>query len=351
MKRFFSGVKLLLSTLLLSAPCLAKAQTGAALLQKAEALDRASRFAPAEAAYNQAARAFGKAGNLDGQSKALKELAAMQEHLADVYLQQAQGAAPAAAVAARPPTAARPATATPQPRAVAPAQPAALPRAAAGPVVGAMPLPGRMASGQPHGLFQYLSLFNEHRLYYFTPAGQVYVNPANFSAAGLAAVSPAWRGTFAINGKQMTIKWADGHATTGNYHYDPTGFGCEGSFVCVGPFGSARQLVGTFEGRNAATSVDANSLAVYRTLHLKADGTFTRDNLADAHAETNSGFTTDASGTSRQAGRWSLNGWVLTLADAQGTVRGLAFPTSTDDKTGEAIYFNFNGTIYHNNAK
>jgi hypothetical protein len=212
-------------------------------------------------------------------------------------------------------------------------------------------MPGRLASGRPVGLFYYMSVFNEQRLYYFTPAGQVYVDPANYSPAGLAAVSPAWRGTFAINGKQMTIKWADGHTTTGNYHYDPTGFSSEGSFVCVGPFANSRQLVGTFEGRNAAISVDASSLAVYRTLHFNADGTFTRDNLAASHAETNSGFTTETTGKSKQAGRWSLNGWVLTLADAQGTVRALAFPTIADDKTGKVSYFRFNGTTYHNNAR
>lgn len=91
----------------------------------------------------------------------------------------------------------------------------------------------------------------------------------------------------------------------------------------------ARRLVGTCVGRNAAVSIDANALAVSQTLHLKADGTFTRDHYAASHSEMHrsddSRFVTDASATAaQQAGRWSL-GWFLALTDAGGTVRGVAY--------------------------
>lgn len=220
------------------------------------------------------------------------------------------------------------------------------------------PLPGSTAGGRPVGLFFFVSSsdFNNQHTYYFTPAAQVYVDPANYTAAGLAAVSAAWRGTFAVSGPQMTIKWADGRTTSGNYHADPSGFSCQGSFMCVAPFASARQLVGTFEGRNAAVTVDANSLAVFKTLNIQADGTFTRDLYAASHSEVRhgdgSGLATDAATTKpRQAGHWTLNGWFLTLADAQGTVQAVAFPTDWDDKTGKTRKFQFNGTGYRNTSQ
>lgn len=214
-------------------------------------------------------------------------------------------------------------------------------------------LPGSTASGKPVGMFFFVSSsdFNNQRVYYFTPAGQVYLDPPVFSAAALAALPPAQRGSYAVSGRQMTIKWANGSTTTGNYHADPSGFSCEGSFMCVGPFTSPRQLVGTYDGHNAAATVDANSLALFRGLALKADGTFTRDTYAASHSEVrhadNTGLATDAAASGpSQAGRWQLAGWYLTLTDARGTVRGVAFRTDWDEKTDKTLKFRFNGTSY-----
>lgn len=191
-----------------------------------------------------------------------------------------------------------------------------------------------------------MDVFNRQDVYYFTPDGRVYRNPASFTAAGLAAVDPQWRGAFAINGAQMTVKW-DGRAPqTRNYRFDPTGFEWDGSFICVGPFASAQQLNGSFEGHNDAIATDANTLSLYRTLHFLPNGTFTRDLYAAAHLETNGGKTTDAASASNQTGHWALNGWYLTLTDAQGTTRGVAFRTDWDEKTDKTLKFRFNGTSY-----
>ncbi|MFD1469135.1 hypothetical protein ACFQ48_12950 [Hymenobacter caeli] len=213
------------------------------------------------------------------------------------------------------------------------------------------PPAGSTAGGKPVGVFFFMDVFNNQHVYCFTPAGQVYVDPADFSAAALAALPPGQRGTCAVSGPTMTIKWADGSTKTGNYRADPTGFGCEGSFMCVAPLAGARQLAGAFEGRNAAVRVDANSLAVYRTLHFLPDGTFTRDSYAAAHLNTDptdrADLATDAaSAAPRQAGRWKLDGWYLTLTDAQGTVRAPAFRTDWDEKTDQTKGFCFNGTSY-----
>lgn len=212
------------------------------------------------------------------------------------------------------------------------------------------PVAGSTEGSKPVGLFFFMDLFNHEALYYFAPDGQVYYNPEHFTPAALAAVDVKSHGTYARSGDEMTVKWANGLDQTFAYHSDPTGFSWNGSFVCVGPFASSGQFQGTFEGHNAAVQVDANSLALYRTLHFKPDGTFGRDNYAAAHLETDAGATNDVASAAQQAGHWKLDGWYLTLTDAGGqTVRALAFPTSLDEKTNKAYYFRFNGTTYKNN--
>ena len=217
------------------------------------------------------------------------------------------------------------------------------------------PLPGSLSAGKPEGLFFFMDVFNKQDVYYFTLDGRVYRNPADFTAVGLAAVDAQWRGAFEVNGDQMTVKWDGREPQTRHYKYDDTGFEWDGSFICVAPFADAKQLAGTFEGHNDAVAVDANTATLYRTLSFQPDGTFARDTYAAAHLDSRPGTTsdapgtvTDASATANQAGHYTLDGWFLTLTDGQGTVRGVAFPTSTDDKTGKVLYFRFNGTSYRN---
>ena len=322
---------------------------GATLLQKARKLQAAGDRAGAAAAYQQAYAAYTSADDSDGMTAAL---AGRKTTEADAgTLRPARAASPkirATGTAPRAATAAAPAT-----------RPAPLVKSTP---PGPAPLPGSTAGGRPVGLFLNMTGSNRQYVYYFTPAGQVYVDPANFSAAALQAVPPDWRGTYSTAGKEITIKWAGGQAETHAFRHDPTGFGWSGnSFVCVGPFVNPRQLVGTFEGSNSALGLDANSLTLASTLCFQPDGTFTRASLADSHSQTNQdhatsksagGYTTDASAASQQAGRWSLSGWWLTLTDARGTVRGLAFPSYTVDgtKAGKAASFRFNGTTYRNTA-
>ncbi|QKG55705.1 hypothetical protein GKZ68_03040 [Hymenobacter sp. BRD128] len=201
-----------------------------------------------------------------------------------------------------------------------------------------------------------MNVFNRQGLYYFTPDGRVYADPTDFTDAGLAAVGPQSRGAFEVNGAEMTVKWDQGAPETHPYKSDPTGFEWNGSFVGIGPFADAKQLVGTFEGHNDAVTVDANSTAVYRTLVFQPDGTFTRDNYAAIHLDSRPstgadpgaapGTVADGSASSQQAGHWSLDGWFLTLTDAQGTIRALAFPLDQDDKTDKLNRFRFNSTTY-----
>lgn len=314
---------------LLALTCEAQALAGATLFQKAQQQEAAGNRAAAAAIYQQAYAAYMSVDDSDGMIEALARKKAMES--------SSPAAVPRATVVR---TAASAHSAAP-----------VAARSTVPPAADVAPLAGRTTGGKPVGLFFRMDLSDNQSVYYFTPAGKVFVNPASFSPAGLAAVGPHWRGSYAVNGKEMTIKWEADPAETYRFTFDPTGFHFNASFVGVGPFASAQQVVGIFEGRNAAVRVDANSAALYQTLNFKADGTFTRDNLAASHSEARAS-TIDANSASQQAGRWRLNGWFLTLTDGRGTAHGVAFPTVTSDytRTGKVLYFRFNGTTYSNNA-
>lgn len=118
-----------------------------------------------------------------------------------------------------------------------------------------------------------------------------------------------------------------------------------GAFVGIGPFANARQLLGTFEGSNSAGS-STGSVVASSTLVFRADGTYGDSRMGTASVRTPQS-TTDASSSKATAGRWALAGWLLTLTDGKGkTVQGLAFPTETDDQTGQVTRFCFNNVGY-----
>ncbi|QKG55707.1 hypothetical protein GKZ68_03050 [Hymenobacter sp. BRD128] len=322
----------------------ARAQSGAALLQKAEALDRANQFEAAQTAYNQASRAFAKAGDLNGQQKALGELAALDERLADQLLKSAGAPpAPAPAVPVRAVAPARAGVAAP----VRPVAPAAGPAGDA-----TQPLAGSVAGGRPVGLFfmsRYLMALHslEKATYYFTPGGQVFVNPTGFSASSLASLPAGQRGSYTQAGSKLTVRWASGQTEDSAVEPQASTFGWSmGLFLAVRPFASAQQLVGSFEGGNSV-SLGGGSTAVVSGLAFRPDGTYTRTGTSSISTGTDADGTAHAGASGTCTGRWSLNGWLLTLTSAQGqTIRGVAYPIETDDKTGQLTRFYYGSMAY-----
>ncbi len=251
----------------------------------------------------------------------------------------AAGAAPAAPAAplatVRPVGAARPALAA-APRPVAPM-----------PAAGALPVAGRVVGGRPVGLFfmtRYIMAWHslEKSTWYFAPDGRVFHNPGALDAAGYAALPPADRGT--LRPGSNTLSWANGQsekfvmedATANSFSYDM------GIFVGMGPFKSARELVGRFEGGNSVTSAATSS-----SLDLRADGSYSGSSVASVSA-TSTESTVRAGSTGTTGGRWSQSGWVLTLTDAAGQPvrRGLAYPIERDAKTGQVVRFYFDNVAY-----
>ncbi|WP_201984586.1 hypothetical protein [Hymenobacter rubidus] len=300
--------------------------SGGYLLRKAETLGMAGQYDAAAAAYSQAAAAFHQANDADGQLRATTQLAALEEKRADNLLATLD-----APVARSAPTR----TAVPTARLAG-----ALPP-------GPTPVAGKVANGRPLGLFfmtRYIPAWHslEKATWYFAPGGQVYHNPTSLDAAGFAALKPGDRGTYQA-GAAPTVKWADGRSepfkieTTGgnSFNHDM------GIFVGMGPFGSAQELVGNFQGGNSVTGA-----AVSSSLELHADGTYRGGFAASISASSNQGKTT-VGNSGDSAGRWSLNGWVLSLTNAQGrTTSGVAYPIEKDEKTGRVVRFYFNNVAY-----
>ncbi|WP_460504385.1 hypothetical protein, partial [Hymenobacter agri] len=158
----------------------------------------------------------------------------------------------------------------------------------------AAPLAGKMVAGRPQGLFfmtRMLIAFHslEKATFYFVPNGQVYRNPIDFSAASLNGLPATDRGTFSVSGRQMTVKWADGQVSTSDIeNSQANAFNWDtGMFLGTGPFTSARQLVGAFEGGTSVSS-SSGSAAVVSGLTFRADGSYLGSSASSLSTNTGS---------------------------------------------------------------
>jgi hypothetical protein len=323
----------------LSAAPVAQAQaSGPSLLRQATQLEAAGKLDAASDAYTKAAEAFQAAGDKNASAAAYGRAASASERNADQLL-AGVASAPAGSVPAAPAT--RP-TVPPRPVVAAPAVRLPVP---AGPA----PVAGHLVGNKPVGLFFVTkSILGNFRTmtYYFSPDGLAYENPLGLSAAELAATPARQKGRYSVSGKTLSIAW-NGYPKpeTDDMNSLGGGFGWSGGsiFSAVGPFQSPGQLVGTFEGGTSTYASAMGQATVSKTLTFKPDGTYAGSGVATATTVTERSVA-ETGGTSQQVGRWRLDGWYLTLTDAQGhSVRDIAYPVGTDKKV---TLFNFNGLAY-----
>ncbi|MDO7852049.1 hypothetical protein [Hymenobacter convexus] len=319
---------LLLGALLLAAPQ-AMAQlaysgpAGGVLMQKARQQQAAGDRAGAAATYQQAYLAYTSVDDSDGMTAAL----------AGKKVAESGGVAPAA-------------------RPAAPARQAAVarPAAVAPPAVGPMPVAGHMVGNKPVGLFFVTkSVLGNFRTmsYYFSPEGVAYENPLGLSAAELAATPAKSKGRYSVAGKTLSIAWTGyPKPEVDDMNMLGGGFSWSGGaiFSAVGPFRSASQLVGSFEGGTSTYASAMGQATVSKSLTFNADGTYRSGGVATVTSVTERSVA-ETGGSSANAGRWRLDGWLLTLTDAQGhTVRDVAYPVG--DGKGKVTLFQFNGLAY-----
>ncbi len=169
----------------------------------------------------------------------------------------------------------------------------------------------------------------ESAVWYFGPDGRVSVNPsAGLAAADLAALKPGERGRFTISGGKMTVTWDSGQKSAAPLEIVDGGFNWDtGMYIPVEPFASRADLNGHFEG-GSSMSFGGGSSMLARTLELRPDGTYGAEGAASVASDG-----ARVGGQSATRGKWTLDGWILTLTTEDGTVtRGMAFPLD-DEKT------------------
>ncbi|MGI4874023.1 MAG: hypothetical protein ACRYFX_22920 [Janthinobacterium lividum] len=211
---------------------------------------------------------------------------------------------------------------------------------------------GVAGGGKPEGMFfmtrYYVGTHSlEKSAYYFAPDGQVYQNPTGLAAANLSALPPGQRGTYAVDGKKLTIKLADGNGSSSDVEGDnPGGFNYEtGIFTGVKPFAKPTDLLGAFEGGNSV-SFGGGSTSASNALTFKHDGTFTQEGAVSSSVSSDQS-TAHVGNSDAGAGHYQLAGWTLTLTDAQGQkAQGVAFPIETDEKTGQVVRFYYQNIAY-----
>ncbi|MBH8559810.1 hypothetical protein [Hymenobacter negativus] len=215
---------------------------------------------------------------------------------------------------------------------------------------GPAPVAGHMVGNKPVGLFfvtkSVLGNFMTMS-YYFGPDGLAYENPVGLSAAELASTPAKSKGRYSVTGKTLSIAW-NGYPKpeTAEMNMLGGGFSWSGAsiFSAVGPFKSPSQLVGKFEGGTSTVASAMGQATVSKALIFKADGTCQGSGVATVTSVTDRSVA-ETGGTSANTGHWRLDGWFLTLTDAQGhTVRNVAYPVG--DGKGKVTLFNFNGMAY-----
>lgn len=225
-------------------------------------------------------------------------------------------------------------------------------RGAASSVLGEGAARGTFRGGKPAGLwfmtkFWLATNHLEKAVWYFAPDGRLYVNPEGITDDALAA-HKGQSGTYDVAGNNLTIKWSDGSTSSNELERDGDGFAFDtGLYAPVDPFTDQSALAGSWEG-GSSMSFGGGSSILSKSLVIAADGTFTQSGAASIRAESDESVAS-AGGTSATRGRWSLDGYTMTLTYENGEiVRGVAFPFDDEETVFNPDRFYFAGIMYKN---
>lgn len=187
----------------------------------------------------------------------------------------------------------------------------------------------------------------EKAVWYFTPDGRVYHNPAgDFDDASLAA-HQGRHGTVRTEGKDLIVNWSDGKETRSEIDRGGgDGFSWDtGLFAPVEPFDDSSELVGRWEG-GSSMSFGGGSSITSSSFELRADGTFASSSAASIGSESDESVVS-AGSTSSSSGTWKLDGYRLVMTYGDGRVsKGICFPFDDEATPVKPDRFYFMGTLY-----
>ena len=249
---------------------------------------------------------------------------------------------PAAAPAAFGPTAPAPAKAPAKKAALAPAAQAV-----------AAPIPSRITPAGPEGLF-FMTRFwmatgsLEQKLWYFTPDGRVFDSPGGVFTPDQLERDSRRHGRGSLANKKLTVKWSDGKVTESNFEIDSAGKGFAwdaGIFSAVAKPDWSK-VSGYFEG-GASFSNSSGSGTAISGLTLRPDGTFTLSRSASLRSENSTSIATAGSVAAPLEGKWTGEGYELTLTFADGRIeRHVSFPTPDARDANKVGMLFFNGSMH-----
>lgn len=156
-------------------------------------------------------------------------------------------------------------------------------------------------------------------------------NLAAFDFKAAAAKNPDLTGTYSISGKKMTIKWANGKQSTGDY--EPGDHNCfywdMGSFCPAEPFAKGAKLEGVFEG---GTSAGYGRVANAHEITFSANGQYKMESAASVKSEVSNGTQLAGGATGTESGTYQLSGTTMTLSGGGKTRQVVAFPYDDGSK-------------------
>lgn len=157
-------------------------------------------------------------------------------------------------------------------------------------------------------------------------------NTAQFDFNAAAKANPDMTGTYSISGKKMTIKWANGKSSEGDY--EPGDHGCffwdMGNFCPATPFPANTKLSGTFEG---GASAGYGSVSNAHTFNFTPDGKYTSSSAASLKSDPKaSGDQLYAGASGSESGTYSISGTVMTMTGGGKTRQVLTFPYDDGSK-------------------
>ena len=176
--------------------------------------------------------------------------------------------------------------------------------------------------------------------WYFGTNGRVWRGlHEGFTQAGLAAVAPRWRGTYRVNGNQLSVTADDGSTDQYAYELSRGRHILDKMFLSVvNPATNPQWLVGEYFYNGGNTG-----LQIARSLTLRTDGSYVRSSVGRYKADDGQGF----GGSSDETGTWRYANHTLTFRAKDGSEKQqIALLAPQGSMVAALGYLFVGGTLY-----
>ena len=216
--------------------------------------------------------------------------------------------------------------------------PAPQPAQPAQPVQPAQPASGN--GGIPPNVYLRIGDGLQVEAWYFGSNGRVWRGlHEGFTPAGLATIAPRLRGTYRLNGNQLSVTADDGSTDQYAYELDRGRHVLDKMFLTlVNPATNPQLLVGEYfyNGGNSA-------LQIAKSLTLRSDGSYVRSNVGRYKADDGQGY----GGSADETGTWRYANHTLTFRAKDGSeIQQIALLAPQGSMVAALGYLFVGGNLY-----